>query len=252
MQKKVVILGGSSGIGYAIAERFAAEGCAVFITGLGMDSSQQSQILANLKGSNHNYLNLDARKTEDITALESSVKAAFGSFDVLINSIGIAHSAHTIESDFDHWDNAIQIMLYGTVKTSRVLVPLLNSGGRIITITSIHNSRVAHGSSAYGMSKAAIMQYTRAMANELAPKGILVNSIAPGFVETPTSIKADGKNELESEWFIENYVKNAHLPLKRAAQPKEIAGVAWFLAGPDASYITGSEILVDGGLLTTF
>jgi 3-oxoacyl-[acyl-carrier protein] reductase len=86
---------------------------------------------------------------------------------------------------------------------------------------------------------------------ELAEKNILVNAIAPGFVDTPMSV-VDGKSELESEWFKENYVQGHYLPLKRAAQPSEIAGVAFFLAGKDASYITGQVITVDGGLTITF
>ena len=102
------------------------------------------------------------------------------------------------------------------------------------------------------MAKAAVTQLTRSLAIELAPRNILANTIAPGFVDTPMSKKADGRNELVSEWFTENYIKNDHLPLKRAAKPEEIAGVAWFLAGPDASYITGSVLTVDGGLTITF
>ena len=143
-------------------------------------------------------------------------------------------------------------MLYGFVHVCRTLVPLLKDGGRIIHITSIHHERVATGSSAYGMAKAAITQLTRSLALELAPRQILANTIAPGFVDTPMSRKADGQNELESEWFTDNYIRYDHLPLKRAAQPGEIAGVAWFLAGPDASYMTGSVLTVDGGLTITF
>jgi 3-oxoacyl-[acyl-carrier protein] reductase len=143
-------------------------------------------------------------------------------------------------------------MLYGAVKVCRALVPLIEDGGRIIHITSIHYERVANGSSAYGMAKAAITQLTKSLAIELAWRNILVNAIAPGFVNTPMSIKAGGKNELESEWFKNNYIKYDHLPLKRAAEPEEIAGVVWFLAGADASYITGSIITVDGGLTITF
>ncbi len=252
MQKKVVVLGGSSGIGLAIAQRFALEGFAVFITGYGLENHTYVDILKTFAGSGHHFCPLDARQTSDIKHLEQELNTAFGNFHVLINSIGIAHSAHSIDSDFEKWDNALQVMLYGTVKTARVLVPMLHNGGRIITISSIHNARIAHGSSSYGMAKAAVMQYTRALALELAPKGILVNSIAPGFIETPISIKENGQNELESDWFKENYIKNDHLPLKRAGQPSEIAGVAWFLAGLDASYMTGSVVTVDGGLLTTF
>jgi 3-oxoacyl-[acyl-carrier protein] reductase len=128
----------------------------------------------------------------------------------------------------------------------------MKDDGRIIHITSIHHERVAQGSSAYGMAKAAVTQLTRSLAIELAPRNILANAIAPGFVDTPMSIKADGKNELESEWFKNNYIKYDHLPLQRAAKPEDIAGAAWFLAGPDASYITGSVLTVDGGLTITF
>ncbi len=89
------------------------------------------------------------------------------------------------------------------------------------------------------------------MAVELAPRNILVNAIAPGFVDTPMSV-VDGKSELEGEWFKNNYIDSHHLPLRRAATPDEIAGVAFFLAGKDASYITGQIITVDGGLTITF
>jgi len=138
------------------------------------------------------------------------------------------------------------------VKVCRALVPLMEDGGRIVHITSIHHDRVARGSSAYGMAKAAITQLTRSLAVELASRNILANTIAPGFVDTPMSVKADGKNELDSAWFRDNYIKYDHLPLKRAGKPEEIAGVAWFLSGADASYITGSVVTVDGGLTITF
>ncbi|MBN8859686.1 MAG: SDR family oxidoreductase, partial [Sphingobacteriales bacterium] len=107
-------------------------------------------------------------------------------------------------------------------------------------------------SSAYGMAKAAVTQFTRSLAVEMASRNILVNAIAPGFVDTPMSVKADGKNELLSEWFTDNYIRYDHLPLKRAGHPEEIAGVAYFLSGPDASYMTGSVVTVDGGLTITF
>ena len=102
------------------------------------------------------------------------------------------------------------------------------------------------------MAKAALTQLTRVLAVELAPRNILPNAIAPGFINTPMSVKEDGKNEIETEWFQNNYIKNDHLPLKRAGKPEEVAGVAWFLASPDASYMTGSVLEVNGGLTVTF
>ena len=143
------------------------------------------------------------------------------------------------------------LMVNGAVAMSRLAAPLMPDGGRIVHVTSIHGDRVENKASAYAMAKAAINHYCRGLALELAPRNILVNAIAPGFVDTPMSV-VDGVNELEGEWFRKNYVEGHHLPLRRAAQPEEIAGVAYFLAGPDASYITGQVITVDGGLTITF
>lgn len=250
MRKKVIVLGGSSGIGKAIAERFAKEGWLVMVGSSNLDAVQK--VVDNLEGEGHVAAQADVSSDEQMENLKELVQEKFGTFHVLINSVGISKSVLVLDSDFSEWDRSLQVMLYGAVKSCRALVPLMEDGGRIIHITSIHHERVANGSSAYGMAKAAITQLTRSLAVELAPRNILANTIAPGFVDTPMSVKADGKNELESEWFKDNYIKYHHLPLKRAGMPEEIAGVAWFLAGPDASYMTGTVVTVDGGLTITF
>jgi NAD(P)-dependent dehydrogenase (short-subunit alcohol dehydrogenase family) len=142
-------------------------------------------------------------------------------------------------------------MVFGGVQLTRLAVPLMSDGGRIIHVTSIHGERAEVGASSYSMAKAALNQYCRALAVELADRNILVNAVAPGFIDTPMSV-VNGVNELESEWFRKNYVEGHHLPMRRAGRPEEIAGVLWFLAGPDASYLTGQVITVDGGLTATF
>jgi len=102
------------------------------------------------------------------------------------------------------------------------------------------------------MAKAASTQLTHSLAAKLSPRQIRANTLAPGFVDTPMSRKADGQNDLESDWFTDNYIKHDYLPPKWAAQPEEVAGIVWFLAGPDASYMTGSVLTVAGGLTMTF
>ena len=250
MRKKIIVLGGSSGIGKATAERFAKEGWQVLVAA--HDLSQCLATINELEGKDHIACEVDVRNEAHLNNLHQTVKEKFGDFDTLVNSIGISQSHPAIDSDFSAWDNSLQVMLYGSVKACRVLVPLIKDGGRIIHVTSIHYERVANGSSAYGMAKAAITQFTRSLAVELAPGNILSNTIAPGFISTPMSVKADGKNEVDTDWFKDNYIKYDHLPLKRVGKPEEIAGVAWFLAGPDASYMTGSVLTVDGGLTITF
>ena len=250
IMKKVIVLGGSSGIGRAISVRFANEGSQVMV--VSNDARKNDETLKSLHGKSHISLTIDISNESEVSMLAACVKKEYGTFDVLINSVGISQGAPFINNNKNYWNKPFNVMLIGSINTTAALVPLMNNNGRIINITSIHHDRVEMNSSAYGMSKAAITQMTRSLALELAGKNILANCIAPGFVNTPMSVKADGKNELESEWFKDNYVKYNHLPLKRAGQPEEVAGVAWFLAGPDASYITGTVITVDGGLTTTF
>ncbi|MEC5145226.1 SDR family oxidoreductase [Chitinophaga sp. 212800010-3] len=248
--KNVVILGGSSGIGRATALRFAKEGWQVIIGA--PDEYGVQEVLQQLEGSGHAGYHVDVRYEDNIREFCNAVKNQYGSIHTLVNSVGISEGTPVLESDFKQWNNSLEVMLYGTVRSCRELAPLIVNGGRIVHITSIHYERVAEGSSAYGMAKAAITQFTRSLAVELAPRNILANAIAPGFVNTPMSVKADGRNELDTDWFRDNYIKYGHLPLKRSGEPGEIAGVAYFLAGADASYITGSVITVDGGLTITF
>lgn len=249
-RKRAIILGGSSGIGKATAQRFAREGWQVLIAS--SDGEKAEAAKNTLQGREHLAFPLDIRDAERLQVFADQVRSEWGSFDVLVNSIGVSRSLDVLHADFTEWNNALQVMLYGNVKSARALVPLMADGGRIINVTSIHGDRVEKGSSGYGMSKAAITQFTRSLALELAPRGILANTIAPGFVRTPMSVDEHGRNELETEWFYDNYIKYHHLPLKRPGQPEEVAGVVYFLAGPDASYITGSVVTVDGGLTITF
>lgn len=249
-RKKVIILGGSSGIGKASAERFATEGWLVVIASSDLQKGEQA--LAGLVGEGHIVLELDVRNEQHIERAEEQLRKVCSEYDVLVNSVGVSTSLGVIDSDFKEWDDTLQVVLYGTVKTCRSLVPLLKDGGRVINITSIHDHRVEYGSSAYGVAKAAVTQFTRSLALEMAPRKILANTIAPGFIDTPMSIDTNGKNEINTQWFHDNYIKYDHLPLKRAGMADEVAGVVYFLAGPDASYMTGSVVTVDGGLTITF
>lgn len=248
-RKRVLVSGASSGIGKATAIRFGSEGWDVCLT------ARREKLLAEVKESlpagNHLVCPGDYSDPSTAEAVREAIQANWGRLDALVNCAGLYLGSDPIDAPVAEWRRPFDVMVDGAIYLTRAAVPLMTAGGRIVHITSIHGERVEVGGSAYAMAKAALNQYCRALALELAPRGILVNAIAPGFVSTPMSV-VDGVNELEGEWFLQNYVQGHHLPLKRAGQPEEIAGVAWFLAGPDASYITGQVLTVDGGLTITF
>ena len=249
-RRKAVITGASSGIGRATALRFANDGYDVCINARRTERLQE--LLKQFPSGNHLACPGDYSDPAVIARLEHELKQKWGHVDVLVNCAGINQSAPVVDSPIDQWRKPFDTMFEGGVRTTRVCVPLMPNGGRIIHVTSIHGGRAEPGTSAYAMAKAALNQFCRGLAVELAPRNILVNAIAPGFIDTEMSIGPDGVSELETDWFRTNYVEGHHLPLRRAGRPEEIAGVAAFLAGPDATYLTGQVITVDGGLTVTF
>ena len=249
-RRKVVVTGASSGIGRATAVRFAADGCDVCLNARRTERLQE--LLKALSAGDHLICAGDYSDAQVIQKMDETLKNRWDRVDVLVNCAGVSQSAGVVESSIEDWRKPFDTMFEGGVRTTRICVPLMPNGGRIIHVTSIHSGRAEPGSSAYAMAKAALNQFCRGLAVELAPRGILVNAIAPGFIDTEMSIGPDGINELQTEWFRSNYVDGHHLPLRRAGRPEEIAGVAAFLAGPDATYLTGQVITVDGGLTITF
>jgi 3-oxoacyl-[acyl-carrier protein] reductase len=246
---KALITGAASGIGKATAIRFAKEGYDVCLNDIQQDKLYM--ILKELSPGDHLAFSGSFADKEVISRGEKLIGSKWGTLDALVNCAGLFEKTDPVTMDIDRWRVIFDTMVNGCILISRLALKFIHQNGRLIHISSIHGTRAEFSASSYSMAKAAINQFCRSLAVELADKNILVNAIAPGFVDTAMSV-VDGENELHGQWFKQNYIDSHHLPLKRAATADEIAGVAYFLAGRDASYITGQVITVDGGLTITF
>jgi NAD(P)-dependent dehydrogenase (short-subunit alcohol dehydrogenase family) len=241
--KVALITGGNSGIGFATAQAFIKEGARVIITG--RNQTALDEAVVNL-GAQAVGILADASNLAHSAALAEKVKAQFGSLDVLFINAGIAKFAPVEHSDEAFLDEMMNINFKGAFFTVQSLLPLLNQGASILFNTTVSLSVGMPNSAVYAASKAALLSFGRVLATELSPKGIRVNSISPGPISTPIYSKLGFPQEA-----LDAFGKNVSSKtlLGRFGTADEIAKTAIFLASADASYITGTEIVVDGGIL---
>lgn len=255
--KRAVVTGAAQGIGAAIAQRLAAEGATVAL--LDLDADKARAVL----GAPHRAYACDVADSASVDAAFAALRADLGGVDILVNNAGIgsapgdgmaeyyagqaakaqdpaAHADQTIHCRDEGWAKVLSVTLDGAFRCSRAAVRIMaeqGTGGAIVNIGSTA-AMAGNGPVAYCTAKAGVIGMTRAMARELAPRGIRVNAVHPGATETPIYAP------------LPQAVKDAVAAdsvLKRLAQPEEIAGAVVFLAGPDASFATGSTVTVNGG-----
>ncbi len=234
--KTAVITGGNSGIGLAIAQRFAQEGAHVFITG--RRQAQLDEAVA-LIGGHVEAVQGDVTQASDLDRLFDTVKAKAGGLDILVTSSGIAEFSPLDSTTEDHFDKAFDVNVRGMVFTVQRAVQQMVSGGAIVLVGSIAGSVGNPGYGTYSASKAAVRSYARTWTCELAPRGIRVNTLSPGPIDTPMF---DGVSD-EVRLTLTN-----RIPLKRLGRPEEVATAALFLASADSSYVAGAELFIDGGM----
>lgn len=234
--KVAIITGGSSGIGKAIAERYAWEGMEVVIADVNVEKGQK---LADEVGCD--FIECDVSEQEQVESLVEEAVERFGRLDVMVNNAGIGSQAAIEEMDIEDYHKIRSIDLDGVVYGCKAAAPhLKDTQGCIINIASIYGLVGGVGATAYNAAKGGVVNLTRSVADDLAEYDVRVNSICPGFVKTPMTEEA-----LQEEEFSDHVL--GETPLGRVAEPEEIAGPAAFLASEEASYITGVNLPVDGG-----
>lgn len=239
--KTAVITGGNSGIGYATAADFLAKGAKVLITGRKPEAVQQA---AAALGKADSFI-ADQGRIEDSQKLAEYIRDRYGKIDILFVNAGVAAMEPFTNVTEASFDTVMDINLKGAFFTVQHLLPLINDGGTIILLSSVNAYAGMPGASVYSASKAGLNSLGRTLSRELASRKIRVNIVNPGPVATPILEKAG----IPKEAINEEQLAKA-LPIGRIGQPEEIAKLVSFLASDDASFITGAEYNIDGGIIT--
>ena len=241
--KTAVITGGTTGIGFATAKLFLQEGAKVIITG--KDQARLTEAVGKL-GENVTAVKADVRSLSDLDRLATRVKEEFGNLDILFANAGIGYFSPVEQVDENFYNDLFDINVKGVFFTVQKLARLLNDGASVMLNASAVNQKGVATGSIYFATKAAVRSFARSLAAELGSRRIRVNALSPGIVRTEFQNKLD-LPESASEGFIE-MVKQA-APLQREGEVNEIAKAAVFLASDESSYMTASDLVVDGGYM---
>jgi len=241
-----VVTGSSSGIGAAIALAFAAEGAAVVVNYSRHEDAAQKVLdkIENVGGKGL-VVGADVSDPKEVEAMLQQAVGTFGRLDVMVNNAGMERKMPFLETPFEVWQETIAVNLTGAwlgCQAAAKQMVAQGEGGRIINVSSVHEDLAMPTNSPYCATKGGVRMLMRTLAVELAPRDITVNNIAPGAIETPMDAPLE-QNPNEMKELL------SEIPLGRMGKPEEVANLALFLASDDSSYVTGSTLFVDGGMI---
>ncbi len=244
--KVAIITGAATGIGRATALLFAREGASVVVADINEDDAQRTVADIKGEGADARFVRTDVSEAEDVQALMESTAEEMGGIDVIVNNAGAQRSGAVTGFEESEWDLLMHINPRSCFLGAKYSVPYLRKrgGGSIVNVSSLAGLKGGPGMTAYSASKGAIIAFTRALAEELAPDNIRANSVCPGWIDTPfnePAIEFMG-GRAQQEDMVQQTV-----PLKRQGTPEEIAPGILYLASDASSYVTGQELVIDGG-----
>ena len=239
--KTAIITGGAQGIGLGIAEKLAGEGMTVGIADLDLEKAQKQAAALGAKGKKAVAFKVDVASSQSVREMVDQAMAAWNRIDVLVNNAGITRDGLIIRMKEEDWNLVMDINLKGTFHCIKEVIPKMAKQrfGRIINISSIVGAIGNAGQANYSASKAAVIGLTKTVAREYGSRGITVNAVAPGFIETAMTHALSPENR-------EALIKQ--IPQGRMGVPEDIASAVCFLASEGAGYITGQVIHVNGGM----
>lgn len=241
--KVALVTGASRGIGRAVALRLAGEGAAVAINYAGnAKAAEEVKAAIEAEGGKAILVQADVSNSESVDAMVKQVVDAFGGIDILVNNAGITRDGLLMRMKEEDWDAVLNTNLKGVFLCTKAVSKLMmkKRSGKIVNMASVVGVNGNAGQANYSAAKAGVIGFTKTMAKELAARGINVNAIAPGYIETDmTAVLSDGVKEAMAK----------NIPLGRGGKPEDIANATLFLVSDCASYITGQVINVDGGMV---
>jgi NAD(P)-dependent dehydrogenase (short-subunit alcohol dehydrogenase family) len=240
--KVAVISGGTSGIGLAIAQRFVKEGASVFIFGRRQDALDEA---VQLIGTNVTAIQADASKLEDLDRVADAVRSTKSKVDVVVSNAALVEQVPLPEITPDHFDRTFALNARAPLFLVQKMLPMMGSRGSIILVSSAMHSMGLANHSTYAATKAALRSYSRTWVAEFKDNGIRANTLSPGVVDTPM-LDSQATTPEGAAAIRKGYAN--YTPMLRLADPEELAAAALFLASDESSFMTGSDMVVDGGI----
>jgi|UniRef100_A0A7C3Z3H4 3-oxoacyl-[acyl-carrier protein] reductase len=240
--KRIIVTGAASGIGKAIAKRFAEFGGLIALCDINREALELTRKEIEIVGGKGLAYEVDVANYEEVMRTVTKIREDFGGIEILVNNAGITRDALLLRMKEEDFDKVIAINLKGVFNFTKAVLKFLleEKWGRIINISSVIGEMGNPGQSNYAAAKAGIIGFTKSVAKEVASRNITVNCIAPGFIKTPMTERLPPEIK-------EKYIKS--IPMARPGEPEEVANLCLFLASDLACYITGQVIRIDGGML---